>query len=290
MRKIALGFIAAVAILIMGGASQVSCRDTPPFTQPGFKKVFVVVFENTDAEDALKQPFFARIAEKGAYFDDFRAITHPSYPNYIAMTSGSVHGVKKNDPVTVDVRHLGDLLEEKGLSWKSYAEGYPGGCDLRPKIGKYARKHAPMINYNNVQTHPERCARIVGESELDDDIANGTLPHFSLYIPDNDNNGHDTGVEFADRYLERKFGPLLDDPRFMKDMLFVVTFDESGGNKTNRIYTAFYGDSVVPGSRSEFKWTLYDLLRTIEESFGLGTLGLEDQKAKPISGIWKSST
>jgi len=40
---------------------------------------------------------------------------------------------------------------------------------------------------------------------------------------------------------------------------------------------------------SDFPYDHYSLLRTIEEAFELGTLGLEDTKAVPIGGIWASS-
>ena len=73
----------------------------------------------------------------------------------------------------------------------------------------------------------------------------------------------------------------------MKDMLFVVTFDESRPFGGNRIYTVFYGDGVVAGSVSDRPWNHYSLLRTIEEAFGLGTLGLQDQRAEPVRGIWR---
>jgi phospholipase C len=247
----------------------------------------IVVLENENESNAIDQPFMKSLAARGAYLESYTAITHPSQPNYIAMTAGDLHGVKDNENVDLDVRHLGDLLEAKGLSWKVYAEGYPGNCRLDARIGSYARKHVPFISFESVQEDPARCAKIVDASRLYDDLAAGALPDYSLFIPDMNNDGHDTGVEFADRWLGATFRPLLEDPRFMKDMLFVVTFDESRLGGGNRIYTAFYGDAVVAGSVSEYPWNHYSLLRTIEEAFDLGTLGLNDQSAAPISGIWR---
>ena len=74
----------------------------------------------------------------------------------------------------------------------------------------------------------------------------------------------------------------------MKDMLLVITFDEDDkSTSTNHIYTALYGDSVNPGSVSNDAYTHYRLLRTIEDTFGLGTLNQNDTKASPIAGIWR---
>jgi hypothetical protein len=275
--------------LLLTGAVGCEQPDGPPpeFTQPAFERVLIVVLENENESDAIEQPFLKSLAARGAYLESYTAITHPSQPNYIAMTAGDVHGVTNDQPVDLDVRHIGDLLEAAGRTWKVYAEGYPGGCALDARVGAYARKHVPFISFVNVQREPERCARIVGASGLLDDVAAGALPDYALYIPDMNNDGHDTNLVFADRWLAATFSPLLDDPGFMEGMLFVVTFDESKRLGGNRIYTALVGDSVVAGSVSKHPWNHYDLLRTIEETFHLGTLGLHDESARPISGIWR---
>ena len=41
----------------------------------------------------------------------------------------------------------------------------------------------------------------------------------------------------------------------------------------HHVYTAVFGDHVIPGSVSDTRYDHYDLLRTIEELLGLGTLG-----------------
>jgi hypothetical protein len=276
------------ALLLSGAAGCGRQAGGPPGSaQPAFERILIVVLENENESEAIGQPFLKSLAARGAYLESYTAITHPSQPNYIAMTAGDVHGVTNDRPVDLDVRHLGDLLEAKGLEWKVYAEGYPGHCELEQRIGRYARKHEPFISFVNVQRDPARCARIVDAARLRDDIAAGTLPHFALYVPDMDDDGHDTSIEFADRWLAAAFGPLLDDPAFMQGMLFVVTFDESKRLGGNRIYTALYGDGVVAGSVSKEPWNHYSLLRTIEEAFDLGTLGLHDASARPITGIWR---
>src|SRR5579859_382522 len=149
-----------------------------------FQKVMVVVFENSDCEDAMSQPFFREFASRGLLFTNYRAVAHPSQPNYVAMVAGTVEGVPGDDFVDLDLRHLGNLLEEKGRSWKVYAEDYPGGCFLRSRSGRYVRRHVPFISFKNVQADPRRCARIVDPSALAADITAGTLPDFSLFVPD----------------------------------------------------------------------------------------------------------
>jgi hypothetical protein len=257
---------------------------------PSFKKVFIIVLENTAAVTALQQPYLQSLRQTGAYLNQFFAVTHPSQPNYIALTSGSTNGVSGDGNVTLAVKHVGDLLDAKHLTWRVYAEGFPGPCFLGARSGTYVRKHAPFLSYQNVQRNAARCANIVNAAQLDQDIAAGTLADYSLYIPDLKNDGHDTGVSFADMWLRQAFEPKFTDPRFTYDMLVVVTFDEDDQGHGNHIYTVLLGESVLPGTTSETRYDFFNLLRTIEETFALGTLGKHDAKAAPITGVWKGPT
>jgi hypothetical protein len=250
------------------------------------QRVFVVVLENQGAPEALAQPYLRELASRGAYLDNLYAITHPSQPNYIAMTSGSTWGVTDSSIVTLDVRHIGDLLEEKGKSWKVYAEDYPGFCFLGESYHNYVRRHMPFIDYRNVQRSWGRCSRIVNAAEFDQDVTKGELPDFSFYVPNLQNDGHDTGVAFADAWLKQRFNARLSDPLFMSGTLFIVVFDESLLQQPNRIYGAFVGAGIERGVVSRKYYDLYSLLRTIEEIFKTGTLGLNDASAQVIDDIW----
>lgn len=256
---------------------------------PHVQRVLIVVLENADYATALVQPFLAQLAREGALLRNSFAVGRHSLPNYLAMTAGSLHGVASNTPVTLDVPHIGDLLEAHGRTWKVYVEHYPGRCFLGSRSGPYVRRHVPFLHYKNVQANPERCRRIVEAAELAIDIQNGTLPDYSFYVPDLNHDGHNTGVTEADQWLSQTFGPRLKDPRFMHDTLFVVTFDEGRGWwHGNHIYTVFYGDRVIPGAVSDARFDHYSLLRTIEDLFTLGTLGQEDAHASAVTGIWRT--
>jgi phospholipase C len=260
--------------------------------QPGssIKHIIVVVLENEDATRAEVQPYMNELALRGAHLRNYHALTHPSQPNYIAMVAGTPY-VTTNDPVVLDVKHLGDLLEEKGLTWKVYAEHYPGNCFLGEtaglvSTGQYVQRHVPFLRFKNVRSDPARCARVVEASALDADIAAGTLPSFALYVPDNANNGHDTGVANADRWLRSRFEPLLGNPGFTDGTLLVVTFDEGTPSVSNIVYTVLVGPGVARGSVSNQFYDHYSLLRTIEAILGTGTLEKNDATADVIRGVW----
>ena len=259
----------------------------PAAPAPHFKKVMIVIFENMDYDAPLERPFFTKLANEGALLSNFYAETHPSQPNYIALVSGSTHGVTGDGNVDLDARHLGDLLEAKGKQWKTYAEAYPGGCFTKAQSKTYVRKHVPFMSFRNVQASSQRCGRIVNSADLQTDLKNGTLPDFSLYIPDLNNDGHDTNAKYADGWFAKAFGPLIANRELMKDLLIIATFDESSLFGGNHIYTAFYGAGVRPGAVSNMEYSHYSILRTIEDEFGLDTLGLNDVKASAITDIWR---
>lgn len=234
----------------------------------------------------MKQPFFAELARKGANFSNFLALTHPSQPNYIALTSGSTYNVTDDRVVNLGAQNIVDLLEAKNISWKVYAEDCPGNCFTRSANGNYARKHNPFISYLNIQNNPTRCANIVNASQFDQDVASGHLPNYVFYVPNNKNNAHDTTLAFADKWYGQKFGSYVADAQFLQNTILISTFDESEPSAArNQIYTSIVGSGVLAGTVSELL-NIYSLLNMIENNWTLGNLGKSDATAhgdlKPI--------
>jgi len=279
------------ALLLAGCAHPVRAAQKadplPASVAAEVRHVFVVILENEDESQSVRQPFLAQLASRGALLRNYHAVAHPSQPNYIALVSGSTHSVRSDRAVTIDARQLGDLLEAHHLDWKVYAEDYPGDCYLGSSRGRYVRKHVPFLSFADVQRNPARCAaHVIEASQLDRDVAARSLPQFSLYVPNLINDGHDTNVHTADAWLQRRFGPLLQDPRFIRDTLFVVTFDEGRTFGPNVVYCALFGAGIRPGAVSDVPYTHYSLLRTVEDIFQLGVLHQEDDAAIPISDVW----
>lgn len=262
----------------------------PAFAVQPIKHVMIVVFENEDDEVVMEQPFFAKIASEGVTLKSMYAETHPSQGNYFAMATGDTYGVNHDDNIDLDVQHIGDLLEAKGKSWKVYAEGFPGNCAQDGRSGDYVRKHTPFVSFVNLQNDQARCNSHLFEAvELWNDVARGTLPDFAFYVPTLKNDGHDTGVGYANDWYERTFGPLMAKPAFTDGMLLISTFDEdsSHNDNGNHIYTTFWGPTVKAGAEISDSTNHYGVLRTIEEVYGLGNLGHHDAEAAPLTG-WRA--
>lgn len=277
-------------------ANGCACERAVPATDR-FRHVLIIVLENTDVEAALSIEYLRKLAAEGASFADFHGVTHPSYSNYLAMVAGrdifSLWDIQRN----LDACSIADLLHAKGLTWKSYAEGYPepsdpqmpaDGCFTEERLGRYVRKHVPLMSFVPVQD--KQCTNIVSASTFASDRAAGNLPNYAFYSPDLDHDGHDTGVAEAASWLEGFLDPLHADGLWPPGTLIVVTFDESRNQSSgygDRIYTVLLGNMIRPGAIILGRRDHYDVLRMIEDNFGLCPLADGDGAAQPITGIWK---
>ena len=153
-------------------------------------------------------------------------------------------------------------------------------------VGRYVRRHVPLLSFTAIQQTPDRCARVVDAKTFDPH----QLPHYAFYSPDLDNDGHDgpqekrldTAAHWLQQFLEK-----LPDRGIMPRTLIVVTFDESKSYLHNHIYTVFLGGMVRRQYKEPRRYDHYNVLRTIEENFALGTLGAEDATASPITHVWE---
>jgi phosphatidylinositol-3-phosphatase len=219
----------------------------------------------------------AAYAVLGRYY----GVAHPSLPNYLALVSGSTHGIHSDcTSCVVATRNLADTLQAAGRSWKAYAEGLPGAGWTGPSSGLYAKKHMPFLYFRDVVSSPARRRRIVPLSRLSADLAAQALPDFALVVPNLCNSMHDCSVATGDRWLARMLPPLLTLP---ETVVFVV-FDE--GSRGNRLPSLALGTAVRPASRVTARTDHYSLLRTIETAWRLPLLG-HSAGARPITTIWR---
>ena len=272
--------VALVAMLAVCGGAQSATRAVPPFDH-----AVVVMLENKDRSEVLGNsaaPAFNAFARGGAVLSAFRGVTHPSLPNYLALVSGSTHGITSDcTTCTVAGPSLADTLAAKGLTWKTYAEGLPRPGWTGPYRGRYAKKHVPFLYFRRLLASPTALQSVVPLAQLARDRKAGKLPSFSLVVPDLCHDMHDCSVATGDRWLKSFLPPLLKLPG---TAVFVV-FDESDSADPG-IPALALGTAVRPGSRYARAMSHYGLLRTIEDGFGLPRLG-RSARAAPVTGIWR---
>ena len=263
----------------------------PSVRVPAFTHVVVVVFENEEATSIAGNhdaPTFNALARRYATLTRYDAIGHPSLPNYLALVSGSAHGIRSNcTDCLVHGRSLADTLAAAGKTWKTYAEDLPYPGFTGGSSGRYVKKHNPFLYFRDVAGSRSRRNRVVPFPQLGHDLAHDRLPDFSLLIPNRCNDMHDCSVATGDAWLKAHVAPLLRSPKLRGGVVFVVfdegTSDTGGGG---RIEALALGPTVRRGSRFGRATNHYGLLRTIEDAWGLPRLGFS-RKGTPIGGIWR---
>ncbi|CAG8446830.1 6604_t:CDS:2 [Gigaspora rosea] len=188
-----------------------------------FDRIVAIIFENTDYSKAIKNTYLKSLynSAQGVLLTNYNAITHPSEPNYVAMIYGSTAGITDDGDYNVTGQNIVDRLETNGITWKAYMEDYtcgtcytgdfcPSGTDL------YARKHNPFISMQDINSDPTRCAKIVDASQLDIDINNNQVPQYVMYVPNQNNDGHDTSLSTAMTWFQGWFDARKNNPKFSR--------------------------------------------------------------------------
>ena len=258
---------------------------------PSFTHVVLVVFENHEASEIAGNPAaptFNTLARRYATLTQYDAVAHPSLPNYLALVSGSTHGISSDcTDCVVRARSLADTLAVAGKTWKTYAEDLPYPGFTGSFAGRYAKKHDPFLYFGDIAGSRVRRDRVVPFTQLRHDLARGRLPDFSLVIPNLCDDMHDCSVATGDAWLKAHVVPLLSSRELRGGVVFVVfdegTTDTGGGG---RVEALALGPTVRGGSKFTKPTNHYGLLRTIEDAWGLPRLGLSDT-ATPIGGIWR---
>jgi phosphatidylinositol-3-phosphatase len=262
---------AAVALVALGAAASSDqagggsplCSGSPA---PGWRHVVWVWFENRPYDAIIgspSAPYFNALAGRCGLATNYRAVAHPSLPNYIAATSGSTHGIADDaGPSTHPVSGRSLFQQANGVSLLESMRGSCQTADAYP----YAVKHNPEAYYTR-----SRRACIRGDRPYTGSI--GAAP-FTLVVPNLCNDMHDCSTETGDRWLERFVHSITSRaPWKTGDTALFITFDEDDGSSANQVATIVVAPSVRPGTRISTPFDHYSLLRTTEEMLGYSCLG-----------------
>jgi len=245
---------------------------------PNFRHIYVIVMENREYGTIVGNPdapYINGLIARYGLATNYRAVAHPSQPNYIALFSGSTQGVTDNGVHRLSRRNLVDQLAAHGISWRVFAQNVPLGCFTGATAsggpdgpGEYARKHEPAISFTSITRRPSRCAKIRDFSHFSPSIA-----RFELIVPNMCNSMHDCSTAKGDAFLRGFMPKILKSPAMTGSVVF-LTWDEGSSNLGGggRIATVVIGPTVKRGYHSATRHSHYSLLRTIETAWGLGCL------------------
>jgi hypothetical protein len=245
-------------------------------TVPAFTHIYVIPMENEELTSVIGSgaaPYINALADQYGVATAYTAITHPSQPNYMALTSGATAFTDDCVGCTANLVNIADRLEAAGRTWKAYMEDMPAPC-VATDSGLYAAKHDPFVHYVDIVNSGSRCgAHVVPFSAFYTDLAAGALPSFTWITPNLCNDMHDCGVAAGDRWLSAVVPQIIGTPDFSTSVLFIVwdegTTNVGGGGLVPLIVVS----PSVHGVRSTQAANHYDLLRTITDAFRVQPLG-----------------
>ncbi|HEV7206150.1 MAG TPA: alkaline phosphatase family protein [Jatrophihabitans sp.] len=230
--------------------------------------VVVVVMENHSYADVIgssQAPYINALARHGISLTRMYGITHPSEPNYLALFSGSTHGLRDDRcPLTYSSANLASTLRARRYSFVGYSEGLPSVGSTICNYGAYARRHAPWTDFTNLPGYVNRPL-----STMPSDYSR--LATVSFVVPNVNHDMHDGTVRQGDAWLQQHLDAYYRWARTHNSLL-VVTWDEDDHSASNQIPTVIVGAGVAV-KRPSVHVDHYGLLRALEDTYGLPRLG-----------------
>jgi len=237
--------------------------------------VFVIVMENMNLAAALRSPSVEQLAAKYVLATNYHAVSSPSLPNYLAMTSGSTWGITDDAYHVLPAGGLGAQLTAAGVTWRAYMEGLTSAGCLRSPY-PYALKHNPFAYYGGAC--PEN---VVALDALDADLSADT-PSFVWITPGLCHDGHDCPLTEAGPWLEDLVARIVASPAWRDHGALFVVWDEGDGRSSD--VPLIVASPDIESRRVDGSYDHYSLLAAIEDRFGLPRLGAA-KDARPLTDL-----
>jgi hypothetical protein len=254
--RVQLSFVIA---LVAAAACWSGCGESST-AAPGsqhIQTVFLILMENKDwanVKGSPSAPFITNtLLPASSYAENYRGAKagtlHPSEPNYIWLEAGDSLGITNDGDPAQNHRpqtdHLVTLLEDQGISWRSYQEDISGlDCPLSG-VGKYAPKHNQMVFFDDVINYdpqtmaadplaPRCIAHVRPLGELVTDLQQNTAARYNYITPNLCNDMHDTcdpqhdQIKQGDDWLARWIPIIQQSTAYQRGGVIFITWDESG--------------------------------------------------------------
>ena len=268
----------------------------PPARPVTLNRVALIVLENRSWGQIAgnpRAPYVNSLMRRGALATHYYAITHPSLPNYLALTTGGHRGVGYDcSACRSTARSLANQLEQAHISWRAYFENLRNPLATTIAPGSPYNPHYNPFAYTDGLRAPDPVADVTSFAALGHDLRRRTLPRFAWIAPNIWHDGHTGGLAAMDRYLRgivprvlRALGP--------RGVLF-ITWDEgrrsdtagASGRGGGHVPLIALGPAAKPRARVRIRANHYALLRTIEAAFHVRPLGHARAASTPLlSGL-----
>jgi hypothetical protein len=290
----------------------------PPSNVPHFAHVFFSLMENenysasqapANSGDYIvgnpSAPYLNNtLAPMGALLGSMYATQHPSDPNYLAVTGASTFNEDADvSPGAVSAANLADELNAAGLSWKGYAGGMSGDCDLTDHNtssgGYYLNDDDVFLDYADNITPASYCdAHNQPLTQMATDLESvSTTPDYAWFVANDYQDMEQGGVSAGDSWLSSELPLIFNSPAWQtQPCLLILTWDEGydkdyGPSYSNQVpaYIVASQGLVKEGFTSSQYYDDYSLLATVEQALGLPYQRSNDEYAQSLDDVWTGS-
>jgi hypothetical protein len=234
---------------------------------PTYAHVVGIVMENEgySVVGSPSAPYLNALANRCGLATNYLATSHPSLPNYIALTSGSTHGISDDGEPGAHPLSGPSIFSQLPGNWRGLVQSMPSNCD-KVTSGVYAARHNPAAYYTALPS----CASDDVPLHLPLDLS----AKFTFITPNVCDDMHSCPVSIGDTWLSQIVPTIIANPEYQADSLVLfITFDENDTAATNRVPTYVIAPSVPRGRRVSNALSHYSLLRATESLLGLSYLG-----------------
>ena len=265
------------------------------------KTVFLIVMENHNWTGAKSgnikgnsaAPYINyTLLPMASYANKYKNPTgiHPSLPNYLWLEGGASFGVKDDGPPSqhnlTTHNHLVKLLENAGISWRSYDENISGtSCPLTNQGSKdsngnqlYQVHHDPFVYFsdqtNNRSSSSATCiSHIRPFTQLAHDLSANKVARYNFITPNLCDDMHDncggSAIAHGDAWLKKTVPMILNSTAYRSGGVLFITWDEaaSGDGPVPMIVLSPYAKGNHYSNSTYY--THSSTQRTIQENFGV---------------------
>jgi PKD repeat protein len=235
----------------------------------------------------------SQLADQNVLAMTWGTINHNSEPNYIALFGAINDGSTSGDGVCCyfeQGQNIVDKMESAGISWTAFAEdaGNTGTCSFSPPRGG---DHFPFIDFVDMNT-ATRCSHFQTTASSSDPefLAALNTPNQANFIwltPNDNDNGHDSGVSGGDSYLAGLVPKILASTEFTTTKAtLLILYDEGYSQCANTggtgecVYASFSGPAAKKAVQiSPPNASHYSYAATIEAAWGLSSINSNDAAA-----------
>ncbi len=202
-------------------------------------------------------PYFNQLSDVCGLATNYFAISHPSLPNYVALTSGSTQGIVDDGDPSAHRLAVPSLFSQLGSRWRTLAQSMPSACD-QVTTDLYAARHNPAVYYTTIAASCQR-------SDVPLSYPLNLSAAFTMIVPNICDDMHSCPMSDGDAWLRHVVPLIVASRQYQsRSLVLFITFDENDLMASNRVPTLVIAPSTPRGDRVDTRFTHYSLLRTTE--------------------------